>query len=109
MSQDPNRRTSPRWVVEIGVTLQCELGAYETNILNMNLGGCFVEGRFDLFAGDIVYLTSQHNPNINGMPARVAWVVDDPDLAGIGLRFENLDDNTQRYLLSWYNEITRAA
>jgi hypothetical protein len=103
------RRTADRWPVATSARVTLESGQYyDTRILNVNLGGCFLEGTFGLRESDVVLLHSYYNPKLSGIYAQVIWVVDDPNLKGIGVRFQPMDDSQKFELIRWFNQLVPA-
>lgn len=104
MSQE--RRSSARWPVDVSVKVTLQNGqAFDSNILNVNLGGCFLDGTFGLREMDVVLLHSYYNPKLNGVYAQVIWVVDEPGLRGVGVRFQPMDDAQKFELVRWFNQV----
>ena len=101
----PNRRASQRWSVARTVTIRAGYLLYEGKIINVNFGGCFIAGRFQLSEGDEISLTSTENNIIVELPSIVAWVVQEEDLSGIGVRFTGLDEEKLHEILAWFNEL----
>jgi PilZ domain len=100
------RRGAERWPVAVTARITLQNGqAFDSNILNVNLGGCFLEGRFGLRDGDVVLVHSFYNPVLNGIYAQVLWVVDEPGLSGIGVRFQPMDDTQKFDLIKWFNQV----
>jgi hypothetical protein len=105
MSQE--RRGSARWPVAVTARITLQSGQYfDTSILNVNLGGCFLEGGFGLREMDVVLIHSYYNPQLAGIYAQVIWVVDEPGLKGIGVRFQPMDDTQKFELVRWFNQVT---
>ncbi len=99
------RRGAERWPVAVSARITLQNGqTYESNILNVNLGGCFLEGGFGLLEGDVILVHSYYNPKMNGIYAQVLWVVDEPNLKGIGVRFQPMDDTQKFDLIKWFNQ-----
>ena len=104
MSQE--RRGAERWPVAVTARVTLQDGRFtDTNILNVNLGGCFLEGAFALREADVVLIHSYYNPKLAGIYAQVIWVVDDPGLKGIGVRFQPMDDGQKFDLIRWFNQV----
>lgn len=100
------RRGSARWPVAVTARVTLQSGQfYDTSILNVNLGGCFLEGRAGLNEGDMVLVHSYYNPSLNGVYAQVIWVVDEPGLKGVGVRFQPMDDAQKFELVRWFNQV----
>jgi hypothetical protein len=104
MSQE--RRSSARWPVAVTVKVTLQNGqSFDSNILNVNLGGCFLDGMTGLREMDVVLLNSYYNPKLNGIYAQVIWVVDEPGLRGVGVRFQPMDDAQKFELVRWFNQV----
>ncbi len=104
MSQE--RRGSERWPAAVTARITLQNGQFfESNILNVNLGGCFLEGGVGLREGDVVLIQSYFNPKLNGVYAQVIWVVDEPGLRGIGVRFQPMDDGQKFEIIRWFNQV----
>jgi hypothetical protein len=102
----PERRGETRWPTAAHVHLTFENGAQaESRVLNVNLGGCFLEGSFGLRGGEVIYVQSQHNPMLNGLYVQVQWVVDEPHLRGVGVRFQPMDDQQKFEIIKWFNKL----
>ncbi|HLP42628.1 MAG TPA: PilZ domain-containing protein [Fibrobacteria bacterium] len=100
------RRNDPRWPVTVSARLTLQDGRYfDGSILNVNLGGCFVEGAFGLKEGDVVLLHNNFNPRLAGIYAQVKWVVDEQGLRGVGLLFQPMDDSQKFELIQWFNRV----
>ena len=105
MAEDERRR-DPRWPVAVNARVTLQNGQYfDSNILNVNLGGCFLEGSFGLVDGDVVLIHSYFNPKLNGVYGQVCWLVDEPTLKGIGVRFQPMDDPQKFELIRWFNQV----
>ncbi len=102
-------RAAPRWPSAAGARVTLNNQVYNSNILNVNLGGCFFEGAFPARVSDIVLISSDHNQNINGLRAQVVWVVNEPDLQGIGVKFEPINEQQQFELIKWFNAMVPAS
>ncbi len=103
MSQE--RRGENRFPVAVLARITLQDGKFcDSNILNVNLGGCFLEGAFGLREGDVVLIHSYYNPKLSGVYAQVLWVVDEPGLRGIGVRFQPMDDAQKFDLIKWFNQ-----
>src|SRR6187402_633925 len=77
------RRGSARWPVAVTARVTMQNGQfYDTSILNVNLGGCFLEGVNGLKEMDVILVHSYYNPQLNGVYAQIIWVVDEPGLKG---------------------------
>ena len=99
------RRGAERWPVAVSARITLQNGqTHESNILNVNLGGCFLEGGFGLREGDVILVHSYYNPKMNGIYAQVLWVVDESNLKGIGVRFQPMDDTQKFDLIKWFNQ-----
>jgi hypothetical protein len=104
MSQE--RRVAERWPVAVTARITLQNGqVYDSSILNVNLGGCFLEGHFGLREGDVVLVHSYYNPKLNGIYSQILWVVDEPGLKGIGVRFQPMDDTQKFDLIKWFNQV----
>ena len=104
--ESSERRTEKRWPAEATVKLTFQNGVQaESRILNVNLGGCFLDGTFNLQGGEVVYLQSAYVPFLNGVYAQVCWVVNDPNLVGFGVRFQPMDDGQKFELIKWFNKL----
>jgi PilZ domain len=104
MSQE--RRGAERWPVAVTARVTLQNGQFmDSNILNVNLGGCFLEGVFGLGEGDVVLVHSYYNPKLNGIYCQILWVVDEPGLKGIGVRFQPMDDTQKFDLIKWFNQV----
>lgn len=104
MSQE--RRVAERWPVAVTARITLQTGQFfDSRILNVNLGGCFLEGRFGLREGDVVLIHSAYNPKLNDIYAQVLWVVEEPGLLGIGVRFQPMDDTQKFDLIKWFNQV----
>ncbi len=101
-------RSTPRWPSEAGARVTLHNQVYYSNILNVNLGGCFFEGAFPARVSDIIQISSDHNQNINGLRAQVVWVLNEPDIQGIGVKFEPIDEQQQFELIKWFNAMVPA-
>lgn len=100
------RRTETRWPAEANVRLTFANGAQtDSRVLNVNLGGCFLEGSFGLQGGEVLYLQSLYQPFLNGIYAQVVWVVSDPNLIGVGVRFQPMDDTQKFEIIKWFNKL----
>jgi hypothetical protein len=100
------RRRDPRWPVEVSARITLQDGRYfDSNILNVNLGGCFLEGAAGLGEGEVVLIHSYFNPRLAGVYAQVQWVVDEPGLRGVGVRFQPMDDTQKFELIKWFNRL----
>jgi hypothetical protein len=100
------RRGDPRWPVEVSARLTLQDGRYfDGNILNVNLGGCFLEGSFGLREGDVILIHSYFNPRLAGVYAQVQWVVDEAGIRGVGVRFQPMDDLQKFELIKWFNRV----
>lgn len=100
------RRGAERWPVEVMARVSLQNGQYyDSSILNVNLGGCFLEGGFGLNEGEVVLVHSNYNPKLNGIYAQVLWVVEEPGLRGIGVRFQPMDDTQKFDLIKWFNQV----
>jgi hypothetical protein len=105
---DPSdeRRRDPRWPVEVSARITLQDGRYfDGNILNVNLGGCFLEGTAGIAEGEVVLIHSYFNPRLAGVYAQVQWVVDEPGLRGVGVRFQPMDDTQKFELIKWFNRL----
>ena len=101
-----DRRTETRWPTAAFVRLTFQNGAQvDSRILNVNLGGCFLEGSFGLQIGEVIYLQSAHNPALNGLYLQVVWVVSEANLAGVGVRFQPMEDAQKFELIKWFNKL----
>jgi PilZ domain len=99
------RRTEPRWPAEAVVHITFQNGAQvDARILNVNLGGCFLEGSYGLQGGETVYLQSQ-SPHLNGVYAQAVWVVNEPNLQGFGVQFQPMDDSQKFEIIKWFNRL----
>ncbi len=99
------RRSSARWPVAVTVKVTLQSGhSFDSNILNVNLGGCFLGEIAGLREMDVVLLHSYYNPKLNGIYAQVIWVVDEPGLRGVGVRFQPMDDGQKFELVRWFNQ-----
>ncbi len=100
------RRRETRRPIDTNVYITFANGARaESRIMNMNLGGCFLDGSFGLQGGDVVFIQSAHNPAMNGIYAQVQWIVDDPTLKGFGVQFQPMDDAQKFELIKWFNKL----
>jgi hypothetical protein len=100
------KRRDPRWPVAIGARVTLQSGQYfDSNILNVNLGGCFLEGTFGLQNGDVILVHSYFAPQLNGVYGQICWVVDEPTLKGVGVRFQPMDDGQKFELIRWFNQV----
>jgi hypothetical protein len=100
------RRSSARWPVAVTTRVTLQNGQYyDSSILNVNLGGCFLEGNFGLREMDVILLHSYYNPKLNGVYAQVIWIVEEPGLRGIGVRFQPMDDTQKFDLVKWFNQV----
>ncbi len=100
------RRVADRWPVAVTAQITLESGqVFNSHILNVNLGGCFLEGEFGLKEGDVILVHSQYNPTLNGIYSQILWVVDEPGLKGIGVRFQPMDDTQKFDLIKWFNQV----
>lgn|GEM_PF-1886963 len=106
MNQNPSeRRQEPRWPAEAVAHITFQNGAEaQARILNVNLGGCFLEGYYGLAGGETVYLQTL-NPILNGIYAQVVWVVNETNLQGFGVMFQPMDDNQKFELIRWFNRL----
>ena len=107
MANNPERRGLERWAVAITAKLSINGIIFDTNILNINLGGCFCEGYFPVQMGENVIISSIYNSNLNGLTATVVWVVDEPKLKGVGLKFQIQDDAVKFSLVQWFNSLRK--
>lgn len=104
MSQE--RRGAERWPVAVTAKITLQTGQlFDSRILNVNLGGCFLEGQFGLREGDVVLINSYYNPKLNDVYAQILWVVEEPGLTGIGVRFQPMDDTQKFDLIKWFNQV----
>ena len=104
MSQE--RRGAERWPVAVTARITLQTGQFfDSRILNVNLGGCFLEGQFGLREGDVVLIHSYYNPKLKDIYAQILWVVDEPGLTGIGVRFQPMDDTQKFDLIKWFNQV----
>ncbi len=104
-----DRRAEMRWPTAALVRITFANGAVaESRVLNINLGGCFLEGEFGLNGGEILAIESGYHPLLNGLQAQVVWVVREPTLVGIGVRFQPLGDEQQVELVRWFNSLVPA-
>lgn len=97
------KRINSRWPVEVAVRLLHQGRIFPATILNVNLGGCFFEGRFPFGRGDSLRIQSDHLPCIDGVEARVMWVVEDASLGGVGVKFDPMEDEQKFTLLNWFH------
>jgi hypothetical protein len=99
------RRQEPRWPAEavIQITFQNNTQV-AARLLNVNLGGCFLEGYYGLQGGETVFLQGQ-NPILNGLYAQVVWIVNEPNLQGFGVMFQPMDDAQKFELIRWFNRM----
>lgn len=103
--QSPERRSEPRWPSEAVVHITFQNGAQaDARLLNVNLGGCFLEGFYGLQGGETVYLQG-YTPMLNGVYAQVVWVVSEPNLQGFGVQFQPMDDTQKFELIRWFNRL----
>ena len=100
------RRSSARWPVAVTVKVTLQNGhAFDSNILNVNLGGCFLGEVAGLREMDVVLLHSYYNPSSTASTPRSIWVVDEPGLRGVGVRFQPMDDAQKFELVRWFNQV----
>ncbi len=99
------KRITGRWPIEATAQLMARGIVYNTNILNVNLGGCFLDGIFPTEVGEVIVIGSVYNAQINGLQAKVMWIVNEPNLNGIGVAFEPMNDTQKFDLIKWFNQI----
>ncbi len=100
------RRTSERWVVAIDIMVQAEDGRTGPGtLLNVNLGGCFIEGDFGMQLGERLRFATVNSQALPSVQGTVVWIVDEDDLKGVGLRFDSLDEEQQLVVVNWYNKL----
>ncbi len=100
------RRAETRWPAEANVRITFSNGAQaDARVLNVNLGGCFLEGSFGLAGGEVIYLQSIYQPFLNGIYAQVVWVVNEANLIGIGVHFQPMDDAQKFEIIKWFNRL----
>lgn len=105
MNQSNERRGEPRWPTEAVAHLTFQNGwQTQSRILNVNLGGCFLEGRFNVRGGEQIFIQSV-NPLLNGVYAQIVWVVDENNLCGIGVQFAPMDDTQKFEIIRWFNRL----
>lgn len=100
------RRNETRWPAAAFLRLTAANGAQaDSRLLNVNLGGCFLEGSFGMQVGEVIYLQSPYQPYLNGVYAQIVWLVNEPTLSGIGVSFQPMDDNQKFELIRWFNKL----
>ncbi len=99
------RRIQVRWPIAIAVRISLHGAWYDTNLLNVNLGGCFLEGSFGAQVGDVLLLQSAYNPELDNLRGQIVWVVEEPNLRGIGVQFEPIEESRQFSLIRWFNQM----
>ena len=104
--QTQDRRQEPRWPAEAVLRITFQNGTQvDSRILNVNLGGCFLEGYFGMQGGETVFLQSVHNPVLNGLYAQVVWIVNEPNLQGVGVQFQPMGEPQKFELIKWFNRL----